>query len=212
MVLRSSFLFLGLLISLPVPERSHDLALTHVTLVSPPYGRARPDMTILIRGGAIAWVGPARDARLPASVEAIDGHGKFVIPGLWDMHTHFRDAERDLDLDVANGVLGVRNMGGIASRVFGLRDDIAAGRRRGPLIVACGPIVDGPDSFSNPDFTVSVRSPAEARGMVRSLQRQGADFIKVYDQLSRESYFALAEAARKQGIPLAGHIPSAIRV
>jgi dihydroorotase-like cyclic amidohydrolase len=81
-------------------------------------------------------VAPAKDLKLPSSAGTINGTGKFVIPGLWDMHTHFRDADRDLKMNVANGVLGIRNMGGIAKEVFPLRDAIAAGQRLGPGIVA----------------------------------------------------------------------------
>ena len=101
------------------------------------------------------------------------------------MHSHFRDAARDLKMDVANGVLGVRDMGGVAEEVFPLRDAIAAGQRLGPKIVASGPIVDGPDSWSNPRFTVSVKTPDEARTTVRSLKQRGADLIKVATTGSR---------------------------
>ena len=133
-------------------------------------------MTILTHGRGIASVRRTKILKIPASARVIDGTGKFVIPGLWDMHMHFRDANRDLKMDIANGVLGIRNMGGIAKEVFPLRDAIAAGQRMGPKIVACGPIVDGPDSWSNPQFTVSVKTADDARSTVRSLKEQGADY------------------------------------
>lgn len=91
------------------------------------------------------------------------------------MHTHFRDAARDLKMDVANGVLGTRTMGGVAKEVFPLRDAIARGQQLGPKIVACGPIIDGPDSWSNPEFTISVKTADEARAAVVSLKQQGTD-------------------------------------
>jgi imidazolonepropionase-like amidohydrolase len=195
-----------------VSAQSTDLAITHVTIINPSDAKAQPDMTIVIRGNSIVSVGKTKVVKLPAPATVVDGTGKFVIPGLWDMHTHFRDADRDLKMYIANGVLGIRNMGGAAKDVFPLREAIAAGRRLGPKIVASGPIVDGPDSWSNPGFTVSVKSGDEARATVRSLKQQGSDFIKVYDGLSRDAYYAIADETKKLGFPFAGHLPGPISV
>lgn len=112
-------------------------------------------------------------------MRVIQERGRFVVPGLWDMHVHFRDASRNLKMDIANGVLGIRNMGGAPKDVFPLGDAIAAGTRIGPKIFACGSIVDGPDFWSNPPFTISVRAAEEARVAVKSLKKQGSDCIKV---------------------------------
>ena len=192
--------------------QSYGLALTPVTIIDPGAGKPQQEMTILIRGHDIAAVGRAKQVTIPSSDKVIDGTGKFVIPGLWDMHSHFRDAGRDLKMDLANGVLGTRNMGGIAKEVFPLRDAIAHGRQLGPKIVACGPIIDGPNSWSNPDFTISVKTADEARAAVVSLKQQGTDCIKVYDGLSRDSYFAILDEAKKLDLPVVGHLPSAITV
>jgi imidazolonepropionase-like amidohydrolase len=192
--------------------QSGDLALTHVTVINPGLGKPEADMTVVVRGHDIATVGPAKHVRIPPSAKVIDCTGKFVIPGLWDMHSHFRDATRDLKMDIANGVLGTRNMGGIVKEVFPLRDAIANGQQVGPKIVACGPIIDGPDSWSNPDFTISVNNAKEARTAVASLKQQRTDCIKVYDGLSRDSYFAILDEAKTLGLPVVGHLPSAIAV
>jgi len=192
--------------------QSPDLAIVHVTVINPAAEKPQPDMTVLIQGHNIVSVAPAKDLKLPSSAWVINGTGKFVIPGLWDMHSHFRDADRDLKMNVANGVLGIRNMGGIAKEVFPLRDAIAAGQRLGPKIVASGPLVDGPNSWSNPQFTMSVKTPDEARAAVRSLKQQGADLIKVYDGLPRDAYYAIADETKKLNLPFADHIPSAISV
>jgi imidazolonepropionase-like amidohydrolase len=192
--------------------QSGGLALTHVTIIDPAVGKPQQDMTILVRGHDIAAVGRAKRISIPASDKVIDGTGKFVIPGLWDMHSHFRDARRDLKMDIANGVLGTRNMGGVAKEVFSLRDAIAHSQQLGPKIVACGPIIDGSNSWSNPQFTISVTTADEARAAVVSLQQQGTDCIKVYDGLSRDSYFAILDEAKKLGLPVVGHLPSAISV
>jgi imidazolonepropionase-like amidohydrolase len=128
--------------------QSGEIAITHVTIVDPGASQPQRDMTIIIRGREIASVGPAGSLKSGSAVRVIDGTGEFVIPGLWDMHSHFRDAPRDLKMDVANGVLGIRDMGGAAAEVFPLRDAIARGEKLGPKIIACGPILDGPDSWS----------------------------------------------------------------
>jgi hypothetical protein len=195
-----------------VLAQSGELALTHVTIINPGVGKPQPDMTILISGHEIASTGKTRILQIPASAKVIDSSGKFVIPGLWDMHVHFRNPDRDLKMDIANGVLGIRNMGGAAKLVFPLRDAIASGQRLGPKIVASGPIVDGPNSWSNPEFTVSVTTADEARSIVRLLKQQGSDFIKVYDGLPRDTYYAIADETSKLGFSFVGHLPSAIRV
>jgi imidazolonepropionase-like amidohydrolase len=195
-----------------VHAQSGNLALTHVTVIDPAVGKPQQDMTILVRGHDIVAVGQANRITIPASAKVIDGTGKFVIPGLWDMHSHFRDARRDLKMDIANGVLGTRNMGGVAKEVFPLRDAIDRSQQLGPKIVACGPIIDGADSWSSPQFTISVTTADLARAAVVSLKQQGTDCIKVYDGLSRDSYFAILDEAQKLDLPVVGHLPNAISV
>jgi len=207
------FGWLGALLGLAAAAiaQPRDVAITHVTVIQPG-AEPLPGMTIVVRGHDIAAVSRDGAARLPAGMTTIDGTGKFAIPGLWDMRTHFRDAAADLEMDVANGVLGIRDMGGAAKDVFPLRDAIARGERLGPKLVACGPILDGPNSWSNPQFTISVKNAEEARAAVVSLKKQGTDCIKVYDGLSRDSYFAILDEGRKLGLPVVGHVPNAIRI
>jgi imidazolonepropionase-like amidohydrolase len=192
--------------------QSSEYVITRVTVINPTNGRSQPDMAVVVRGASIVSVVPTKNFKHPASTKIINGSGKFAIPGLWDMHMHFRDADRDLKMDVANGVLGIRNMGGVAKDVFATRDAIAGGQHLGPQIVASGPIVDGPNSWSNPAFTISVTTPEQARATVRSLKQQGADFIKVYDGLPRDVYYAISDEAKKLNLSFAGHVPSSVSV
>ena len=185
------FLFFALIGLTATISSAADYAIAHVTVINPGRGEPGRDMTIVVHEDAIVAVLPSKQFRPSSSVKVMEERGKFVIPGLWDMHVHFRDASRDLKMDIANGVLGIRNMGGAPKDVFPLRDAIAAGTQIGPKIVACGVIVDGPDSWSNPQFTVSVRTAEEARAAVESLKKQGSNCIKVYDGLSRDSYYAI---------------------
>lgn len=121
--------------------QSMDYAIEHVMVINPG-GNPQPDKTI--SGHTITTIVLSEDFKPTASVRLIDGHSKFVIPGLSDMHMHFRDAGRDLKMDVANGVLGLRNMGGVAIEVFPLRYEIAQDKEVGPKIVACGSIYGCP--------------------------------------------------------------------
>lgn len=195
------------------------LAITHVTIVNP-QGPPQQNMTVVVSGGMIEWIGSSADAKRPAHKDELllDGRGKFLIPGLWDMHTHVAGISADpawsknvlLPLLVANGITGIRDMGGDLRALQEWRSEIAAGALLGPQIVAAGPmLVPSPapgTAKANDPSILEVGSPAEARAAVDALQKQGADFIKVI-QLSRESYFAVAEESKKDGITFAGHIP-----
>jgi hypothetical protein len=166
-------------------------------------------MTLVITGGRIKSLGQTGRVRIPPGARVIDAAGKYLIPGLWDMHVHITETERSLPMFVANGVTGVRNTGGVAEDLFRWRAEVAAGRLTGPRIVACGPVVDGVNP-SHPDHSVVVRNAAEGRAAVVSLKRRGADFIKVYDGVPRDAYFAIAAESRRQRIPFVGHVPASV--
>ena len=190
------------------------LVLTHVNVVDVVRGRIQHDVTLVIVDGRISEIQQRghRNKKLPSGATLIDGSGKFVIPGLWDMHYHFEGEPgiREFNLLIANGVLGVRNMGGVAQEVFGARRLTASGEALGPQIVACGPIVDGP-SPTNPPISVSVRDAEEARRTVQSLKAMGADCVKVHDGVPLDAYLAIVEETKKVGLPLVGHVPVRVR-
>ena len=146
----------------------------------------------------------------------MDGHGKFLIPGLADMHVHLTAAgEPDgsrrfmIPLLLANGITTVRDMGGYLESLVPLREEIKKGKRSGPQIFYAGPYLDGSPPSFEPSFVVMNRT--QARGDVDQLVQRGVDFIKVQSILSRDAYFAIAEAARRQHIPFAGHVPDHVR-
>lgn len=199
------------------------LALTHVTVIDATGTPAQPDMTVIISGGRITTLGPAAKVVVPAGARAIDATGKFLIPGLWDMHIHIDDAEfyagnaryatypsqHDKEavfpLLIANGVTGVRDMSGGLEQIQQWRTRIALGDELGPRIFTPGPMVDG--KFPSWPGVMRVEGEAEARDAVRGLVRRGADFIKVYDSISPADYFALADEAKRLGVTFAGHVP-----
>jgi imidazolonepropionase-like amidohydrolase len=206
----SLLVLLALSTSLPAELPQPDvLALTHITVIDMTGAAPKPDMTVLITRGRITAIASTKKLRVPRGSRVIDAAGQFLIPGLWDMHVHFTETERTFPMFVANGVLGIRNAGGKAEDLFRWREEVASGRLVGPRIVACGPIVDGPEIVAHGP-AVGVATPAEGRQMVRKLKQQGADFIKVYDRLSRDSYFAIVDEAKKLKIPVVGHVPLSI--
>jgi imidazolonepropionase-like amidohydrolase len=146
----------------------------------------------------------------------IDGSGKFLIPGLWDMHVHmvFGDwfpggKQVTLPLLIANGITGVRDMGGELEVLQQWRMEIFSGTLIGPRIVMSGPMLDGPQ----PRFpsSIAIKTPEDGRRAVDDLKRRGADFIKLQSLIPRDAVFAIADEAHKQGIAFVGHVPDSIR-
>lgn len=188
-----------------------ELAITHVAVVNPSETSTHPDTTVLITKERIVEVGPSNSVKVPHGAMVVDASGKFLIPSLWDMHVHTENAERDFPMFIANGILGVRNMAGVAKDVFRWREETAAGKMLGPQIVAAGPLIDGPEP-AHPEHAIPVRNAADAKHAVQSLKVMGADFIKVYEGVPRDAYFAIAEESKKVGLPFVGHLPGSVRV
>ncbi|MBL8204838.1 MAG: hypothetical protein JNM09_11465 [Blastocatellia bacterium] len=143
--------FLCALFSLTTVAQTPPLAITNVTVIDATGKAPQPAMTVLIANGRITKLVRTNRAKLPANTQIVDGSGKFLIPGLWDMHIHLvnqpnQELSRDwsLPLLVAYGVVGVRDMGGDWQMMQQLRQDIASGKTTGPRIVAPGAFIDGP--------------------------------------------------------------------
>ena len=178
---------------------------------------AQAHRTVIVRNGKIEEVGisaAGTDRKLPG--EHVNGTGKYLIPGLWDMHVHMvfgdwfpRGKEVTLPLFIANGITGVRDMGGELDVLQQWRKEIAAGTLIGPRMVISGPMLDGPQ----PRFpsSIAIKTPEDGRRAVDELKRRGADFIKLQSLIPREAVFAIADEARKQGIPFVGHVPDSVR-
>lgn len=182
------------------------MAITHVTVIDVTGGPATRDTTVLISGDHITAIGDSASISVPADAKVVDATGKFLIPGLWDMHVHWyaRDA---FTLFTANGVTGVRQMFG-NSDLLRWRHQIAKGSLLGPRMVVASPIIDGADPvWPN---SISVSNEEEGRKAVRRVKQWGADFVKVYALLKREAYFGVADEAKQQGITFAGHAPYSV--
>jgi imidazolonepropionase-like amidohydrolase len=193
------------------------LIIHDVTVIDATGGPAQAHRTVIVRDGKIEEIGSsAGGVGGKLSGVHIDGGGKFLIPGLWDMHVHmvFGDwfphgKEVTLPLFIANGITGVRDMGGELEVLQQWRKEIAAGTLIGPRMVISGPMLDGPQ----PRFpsSVAIATPEDGRRAVDDLKRRGADFIKLQSLIPREAVFAIAEEARKQGISFVGHVPDSVR-
>jgi imidazolonepropionase-like amidohydrolase len=181
------------------------LVFTHVSVIDGRDSTARTDQTVVVRGSRIVTVAPSRATRPPAGARVVDGRGKFLIPGLWDMHVHTAmiGGREMLGLYVANGVTGVRDMAGDWDTLSTWRRDIARGRLVGPRLILAGPYLEGGDV---PVPHILTRTPDEGRAGVDSLVKLGVDFVKVHGQLTPATYFAIARRARERGIPFAGHV------
>jgi hypothetical protein len=187
-------LILPVLLVLPVllrarakPDRTQaPIALTHVTLIDVTNGATKRDTTILITGDRISAIGDSANTSVPADAKVVDATGKFLIPGLWDMHVHWY-ARDTLTLFTANGVTGVRQMFG-NSDLLRWRVEIAKGSLVGPRMVVASPIIDGPEPvWPN---SIAVRNEEEGRKAVRRVKQWGADFV------SRRSFRRGAEEHR----------------
>src|SRR5882724_1729277 len=187
------------------------IAIIHVSVIDVRAGTIKPDMTVLIQGDRITEVRPSKnnESLSAKDIHVIDGRGKFLLPGLWDMHVHSDGEDRVLHILVANGITGVRDMAGDAAKLADARRRITSGEVIGPRLVFAGPMLAGPPSQAD-DWTWIIHSPEEARNAVDRLVELRVDFIKVHDGLARESYLAIAAASKEKDISFVGHVPASM--
>ena len=181
------------------------IAIVGVDVIPMDRERVLPAQTVIVERGVITRIGPARSVRPPAGATTIDGQGKFLIPGLADMHVHLAgpvELQRALlELFVANGVTSVLNMRG-APEHLALRREVASSRAIGPTVCTVGPYVNEP----------FFRTADEVEEAVREQQRAGYDFIKMHGDLSRDAYARLNAVAREVGIRVIGHAPRTLGI
>ena len=192
------------------------LAIAHVNVIDGTGAPVLGDMTVIVQGKRILQIGKSGQTAVPKAARVVDGRDKYLIQGLWDMHVHEifgewlpEDEKITPLLFVANGVTGVRDMGGDLEPLKKWRARIAAGQLIGPRMIIAGPMLDGPV----PQFPSSapVKDAADGRRIVDELQKNGADFIKIQSLVPRDGYFAAADEAKKVGIVFAGHVPDKVR-
>lgn len=208
---------LAALLIFPALVRSEEpppLVLTHVTVLDCTGRPALLDQTVVIENRRVNAITAAVHAKLPKDARIVDARGKFLIPGLWDMHVHIAGVNADpswnkqvlLPLLLANGITGVRDMGGDLAALLSWKRDIESGALVGPHILAAGPWLSGSGKKSAEQYPVA--NTDEARAAVRDLKQRGADFIKIISLPSRDAFFAVADEAAKQHITFVGHLPA----
>ncbi|HEY6402568.1 MAG TPA: amidohydrolase family protein [Blastocatellia bacterium] len=207
-------LFLILPAFLLAPSKSDSqpasLVLAHVTVIDVTGGPPKPDMTVVIKGDRISEIEEAGKFVATPGATVVDASGKFLIPGLWDMHVHWYNRDT-FTLFTANGVTGVRQMSGTSDLLRWRQDfakNIAKGSLPGTRMIVASPIIDGPRPIW--PNSIAVSNEDEGRKAVRDVKKSGADFVKVYSLLPRDAYFAIADEAKRQGLSFAGHVPSSV--
>lgn len=191
------------------------LVFTNATLIDGTGTPPRADTTIVVAGNRIIAVGQHGIAP-PAGVRVVDLRGKYVLPGLWDLHAHTVDIEQVLlPLYIANGVTGLREMWGVPF-VRDVHRRIESGELLGPRMVVSDSIIDGPNSHLvhlwRDNSPIQVETETQARAAVRKAKRDGADLIKVYSKLRENTFAAVAAEARRLHLPFAGHVPDRVSV
>ena len=214
-------------LSAQVASPARRVAITHVTVVDVAGGPSRRDMTVVVDGDLITTVGPASRVAIPRNTRVVDATGRYLIPGLWDMHAHFMNTgESALPLLVAHGVTSVREMGGRIADTRAWQARMAAGTLVGPRIRTAGPVLESPGYFARVrerderlggrlaplvlPYRVAVADAREAQRAVDSVSALRADFVKIRTAASRDAYFGILAAARRAGLTVAGHAPTAV--
>ena len=188
----------------PLIQASGPVAITNVSIINPGDNALLSGQTVLIEKGRIKKVGSNDLFIIPQNAERIDGNGKFLIPGLWDMHAHMGSElapQLTLPLFIAAGVTNIRDLGGYAS--LEQKKDWNKQAIAGNII---GPRIMGQASV----FVFSLETETEARKLVDNFVVGNGDFFKVYNGVLPDPYFALLKEANAKGIPVLGHKPRAV--
>ena len=176
--------------------------------------------SILVRGDRVAYVGPTASLPSAPNARVVDGSGRFVIPGLIDMHTHVSKTRgSSLSLLVSKGVTTVRDLGGDHEELLAWRREIDAGGRIGPQLLIAGPYLESSSNAARQHATpagemvepvertrVGVATPADADRIISAIAARGVDHLKIRTTSDRETYLAIGAAAKRHGLALSGHI------
>lgn len=184
-----------------MPEK---ILISNVSVIAMTSDHVLHNQDVEIEGRLIKSVSEAK-RRVRPSGQVIDGTGKFLIPGLFDMHTHMND-KKFLPLFLMNGVTAIRELGNVDDSIFELKEQSKKDTFLGPRMFVSGKILEGDPPFWD-GFEV-IHSKTEAVAAVRELKQKGADFVKVYHTLPKDLYEAILDEAKKQDLKVTGHVPN----
>ena len=200
----------------PTKLEIYDVVINHVTVVDVVTGQLLPNRVVAISQGKIDRVEVA-DRDSYAAKQYVNGNGRYLIPGLWDMHVHFRGGDsliaankKSLALFLAHGITTVRDAGGdLTPSIFQWRREMDAGALAGPRIFTSGPKIDGPQAYW--PGSLEVETPAQIRKALDSLQRLRVDYVKIYDsKISGPAYLETIRQAQRRGLKTTGHMPYSV--
>jgi len=208
-----------LLVVATLSSPAESLVIRKVNVVDLLTGTVKPDQTLVIAGDNISQMGATSEISLPSGAKLISGEGYYLIPGLWDMHVHLRSDPTKPDISLAkenaavlklflaNGVVGIREMGGdLAESIIQWRKEVEENKREGPRIITAGRKLDGEKPFW--PGSISATTPDEGRQAVLQMKRLGADFVKIYFRTVDVAVLrAIVEEAHKQQMKVTGHAP-----
>lgn len=207
--MRTFILSLCLVIATGSFAQQKRLILQNINVVDVEKGKILPGQSVAITGDRISSITKASAFKAAATDSVVESTGQYLIPGLWDMHTHVWAPDYFFSLFIANGITGIRGM--FEQTLFATQwrqRGITAGDLA-PRGFYAGPIVDGPKPIW--PGSVAISDTVQARKVVDSLKNQvKVDFIKVYSLLERDAFFAIADEAKKEGIVFAGHVPNKV--
>jgi imidazolonepropionase-like amidohydrolase len=210
--LASLLLFLFSISALPGRTETGLLAVKGATLLDVSTGQQISNSAIVVEGDRIKEVGNAANIVIAADAHVIDASGKWIIPGLIEMHVH-GSARKDVPiaLYLANGITAVRDMGGSITSLRMTRQKIESGEKLGPHLFYTGNLLDGSPPVW-PPMSFIVDSADEAKSAVDFLVSQGADSIKIYNNITEPVLAAIVKAAKPANKPVGGHVPKAMSV
>lgn len=203
---------------------NNELVINHINILTMADNQIQHNKLVLVKDGCISAIDDGTDDAKHPNV--VDGRGKYLMPGLINMHTHLGDNPHDLMLYLVNGVTAIRNMWGyegfrlrqwaFGTRVFHhlrLRQQIESGEIAGPAIFTAGPLLDGKDPFF-PKFMClhALASKEQTHQVIKDQSSKGYDFIKIYSNLSRQNFDDIMEIAALYGMPVTGHVPDAVGI
>ena len=202
----------------PTKLQIYDVVINHVTVVDVATGLLTPNQVVAISKGKIVEVQMA-DKDSYAAKQYVNGNGRYLIPGLWDMHVHFRGGDslvaankKSLALYLAHGITTVRDAGGdMTTSIQQWQQDMDAGRLPGPRIYTSGPKIDGPGAYW--PGSLEVETPAQVGKALDSLQRLRVDYVKIYDsKISGAAFLNTITQAQRRGLKTTGHMPFSVKL
>jgi imidazolonepropionase-like amidohydrolase len=209
------FILFACLSTAPIFSQNVSFAFSHVTVIDMNSSKPKTDYTVIVQDEKISIVGKTGKIKIPSGIKIIDATGKYLIPGLWDMHIHcfnYENGKSNLPGLIAFGITGVRDMGTPLSDILRLRKETSEGKILSPRMYITGPLLETSltGELANNKLLMSAGTKQEVEQAISVLKNAKVDFIKIDNSIPREAYFLIASETKKQNISFIGHLPYTI--